>query len=83
MSDSEEEEEGTSKISVKVVLVGESGVGKTSIINRLINNEFSLDRAITIGGNYTSKKINLPKYNKKNRFRNLGHSRTRKLSKFY
>ena len=65
MSDSEEEEEGTSKISVKVVLVGESGVGKTSIINRLINNEFSLERAITIGGNYTSKKINLPKYNKK------------------
>jgi small GTP-binding protein len=64
MSDNEEEEEETKKI-IKVVLVGESGVGKTSIINRLINNEFNFDRHMTIGGNYALKKITLPQYDTK------------------
>ena len=63
MSDNEEEEE-TKKI-IKVVLVGESGVGKTSIIKRLINNEFNFDRHMTIGGNYALKKITLPQYDTK------------------
>lgn len=61
MFDNEEEED---EEEIKVVLVGESGVGKTSIINRLINNEFNDNRKVTIGANYTLKKINLPQYNK-------------------
>jgi len=63
--ENEEEEEETSNNEIKVVLVGESGVGKTSIINRLIHKEFNDNSKITIGANYTTKKINLPQYNKK------------------
>jgi GTPase SAR1 family protein len=33
----------------KVVLVGDSSVGKTSLLSRLTRNEFSLDMKPTIG----------------------------------
>ena len=42
---------------VKIILLGESGVGKTSIINRYINNEFSLDTTSTYGSAFTTKII--------------------------
>ncbi len=40
---------------VKIILLGESGVGKTSIINRYLNDEFASDSLSTLGS-YTSKK---------------------------
>ena len=42
---------------VKIILLGEPGVGKTCIINRYINNEFSLDTPSTYGSAYTTKII--------------------------
>ena len=44
-----------SVITGKVVLLGEMGVGKTSIISRFINNTFVKDEKSTIGGNFSSK----------------------------
>jgi small GTP-binding protein len=41
--------------NVKIILLGESGVGKTSIINRYLNNEFASESLSTLGS-YTSKK---------------------------
>ena len=43
--------------NIKIILLGESGVGKTCIINRYINNEFSSDSQPTIGSFSSTKKI--------------------------
>ena len=58
MSDSEEENE----ISCKVILVGEGGVGKTSIISRFLMDNFS--ETATSGANFHTKKIFLKEENK-------------------
>ena len=41
----------------KVILVGESGVGKTSIINRFIKQQFTRDVMSSTGGTFSTKKI--------------------------
>ena len=41
--------------SIKIVLIGESGVGKTSIISQFIDKVFLDDRQSTIGGTFTTK----------------------------
>ena len=51
----DEEEKGA--ISCKVVLIGESGVGKTSIISRYISNTFSSVLMATPGANFTTKTV--------------------------
>ena len=43
--------------SFKITLVGESGVGKTSIISRFINKEFDPDIMASIGPSYASKEL--------------------------
>ena len=43
--------------SCKVVLLGESGVGKTSIISRYISNTFSSVLTATPGANFTTKTV--------------------------
>ena len=52
---------------VKVVLVGESGVGKSSIALRFVNNHFKTITASTIGASFLSKSVvfknNKIKYN--------------------
>ena len=48
MSDSE---------SFKVVLVGESGVGKTSIITQFIDQTFQEDQQSTTGGTFSTKSV--------------------------
>ena len=45
------------EIKIKVVLLGESGVGKTSIILRFINNIFSKNQVSTILATFSSKRI--------------------------
>ncbi|CAD8183022.1 unnamed protein product [Paramecium octaurelia] len=39
----------------KIVLIGDSGVGKTNILKRFINNEFSLESKPTIGVEFATK----------------------------
>ena len=41
----------------KIILVGDAGVGKTSIINRIVNNEFSDVYEMSIGVDFVSKNI--------------------------
>ena len=43
--------------AIKVILLGESGVGKTSIIRRYINNEFSQYSESTLGTTFLVKEI--------------------------
>ena len=43
--------------TLKVVLIGESGVGKTSIISQFIDKVFENDPQSTIGGTFSTKKI--------------------------
>ena len=42
---------------IKVVLIGESGVGKTSIITQFIQQIFQIDPQSTIGGTFSTKII--------------------------
>ena len=50
--------------TLKVVLIGESGVGKTCIINRYLNNTFEEEGMSTTGASYASKTMLFPVYNK-------------------
>ena len=43
--------------SFKVVLVGESGVGKTSIITKFIDETFQEDQQSTTGGTFSTKSV--------------------------
>ena len=43
--------------SFKVVLVGESGVGKTSIITQFIDQTFQEDQQSTTGGTFSTKSV--------------------------
>ena len=63
MSDKEE-----GALTCKVVLIGESGVGKTSIITRYITNEFKSQMMATSGANYISKYIILEDENQSIKF---------------
>ena len=42
---------------VKVILLGDSGVGKTCIINRYINNTYNPNSRTTLGSNASSKSV--------------------------
>ncbi|OHS93944.1 GTP-binding protein YPT31/YPT8 [Tritrichomonas foetus] len=48
-------------MKAKIVLIGDSGVGKTSMINRLTKNEFTIDYTPTVGGNVANYVINTDK----------------------
>ena len=48
--------------NLKVVLLGDTGVGKTSLINRYIKNEFDPDSPSTIAGSFISKTFKFPEY---------------------
>jgi small GTP-binding protein len=53
---------------VKVVLLGEQGVGKTCIITRYLNNTFDEEEMSTTGASYASKTMLFPEYNKALKF---------------
>ena len=55
MSDDEEDE----YISCKVVLLGESGVGKTSILTKYVNNTFSEVVMTSVGSSYLTKIVDV------------------------
>ena len=67
MKEKNEEKINIETKEVKIILLGETGVGKTSIINRFINNEFINDTIVTLGSSFSSKEIK--KYNVKYRLK--------------
>jgi len=45
------------KILLKIIVLGESGVGKTSLLIRYVENRFTLNTKSTIGANFLTKRI--------------------------
>ena len=73
-------------ITLKVVLLGESGVGKTSIIQRYINNSFNPGIPTTGGANFTTKIIDFKEENQKIKFEiwdTAGQEKFRCLAKVF
>ena len=58
---SQDYDDGT--INIKVTLIGSCGVGKSSIINRFIKNEFNEQIISTVGANYSKKEMKIDKKN--------------------
>ena len=53
------DDESQDEESIKVVLIGESGVGKTSIISQFTKGIFNQDLMSTNGATFSTKKKNL------------------------
>ena len=73
-------------IKCKVVLIGKSGVGKTSIISRYTTNVFKEVLMTTPGANFTSKQVEFPQYKKTIKFEiwdTAGQERYRSLAKVF
>ncbi len=48
-----------SDFQLKIVLVGDSGVGKSNIISKFTKNEFNLESKTTIGVEFASKVVSI------------------------
>ena len=59
----DDENDGEDGKNCKVVLLGESGVGKTSIISRFINDTFEEGLVTTTGASYACKDMEFKDYN--------------------
>ena len=73
-------------LQCKVVLIGESGVGKTSIINRYTSNTFSSVLTATPGASFTAKNVFLKDYNQSIKFEiwdTAGQEKYRALAKVF
>ena len=73
-------------ITCKVVLIGESGVGKTSIIHRYINNVFNPGISSTGGANFTTKRMKFEEEKNTIKFEiwdTAGQERFRSLAKVF
>lgn len=46
-------------IIMKIVLVGDSGVGKSNIFSRYLKNEFTIENRTTVGVEFGAKKIKI------------------------
>ena len=43
----------------KIIILGDSGVGKTSLMNRLVNNKYSSSYKATIGADFMTKDVSI------------------------
>ena len=72
--------------TLKVVLIGESGVGKTSIISRYMTDKFSASLGSTPGANFTTKTVFLKDENQSIKFEiwdTAGQEKFRSLAKVF
>ena len=79
-----EPEEGAK--TCKVVLIGETGVGKTCIISRYVNNSFKEQVNSTLGANFLTKSIIMEDYKQSIKFEiwdTAGQERYRALAKVF
>ncbi len=70
----------------KTILIGESGVGKTCIIARYINNKYEDGVMTTHGANYISKNVEFDEYNESIMFQvwdTAGQEKYRGLTKIF
>ena len=73
-------------IPIKCVLLGETAVGKTSLINRFINDTFKEDFVPTMVGCYSSKDIFYEKANRKIKYEiwdTAGQEKYRSINKIF
>ena len=83
---SEIEEDDKKAIPCKVVLIGESGVGKTSIISRYLTNTFNSTLGSTPGANFTTKTVFLEEENQSIKYEiwdTAGQEKYRSLAKVF
>jgi Ras-related protein Rab-5C len=79
-------DEDKGALPCKVVLTGESGVGKTSIISRYISNTFSSFLTATPGASFTTKTVFLEEFNQSIKFEiwdTAGQEKYRALAKVF
>jgi len=72
--------------SIKVVLVGESGVGKTSIISQFTSKQFDPHRETSLSAQFISKTVIFPDLNKQIKFDiwdTVGQEKYRSLAKIF
>ena len=72
--------------SIKVVLVGESGVGKTSIISQFTSKKFDLHRETSLSAQFISKTVNSQDLGKEIKFDiwdTVGQEKYRSLAKIF
>ena len=73
-------------ISIKCVLLGESGTGKSSLIERFVNNTFKKDMLSTLIGSFSSKDVFYEKENVTIRFNiwdTAGQEKYRSINKIF
>jgi small GTP-binding protein len=84
MTEADDDDKGA--IPCKVVLIGESGVGKTSIISRYLTNTFSTTLGSTPGANFTTKTVFLEEENQSIKYEiwdTAGQEKYRSLAKVF
>ncbi|GBP12040.1 Ras-related protein Rab-4B [Eumeta japonica] len=78
--------------AIKLLVIGESGVGKSSLIRRFVENKYSENHDVTIGMDFKSKVMNIEGVDYKlalwdtagaERFRSLTRVFTEKLWELY
>lgn len=47
------------KVLLKVIILGDSGVGKTSLMNQYVNKKFTKQYKATIGADFLTKEVNI------------------------
>jgi len=47
------------KVLLKIIILGDSGVGKTSILHKYVNNKFIEEHKATIGADFSTKEITI------------------------
>jgi GTPase SAR1 family protein len=45
------------KVLLKIIILGDSGVGKTSLMNQYVNRKFSSQYKATIGADFLTKEV--------------------------
>ena len=73
-------------LPIKCVLLGETAVGKSSIINRFISNTFKSDFSPTMVGCYSSKEVYFEQYKQKISFEiwdTAGQEKYRSINKIF
>ena len=79
-----EEEEVEEKESIKVILIGDTGVGKTNLINVASGREFDENEKSTFTASYVKKEINIEGENYTiSLWDTIGQEKLRSLSKLF